>query len=80
MEDNVLNLVTGEVTINVNMDDGLAKETVLSKAQALSEQILALNKESGVSSVRFHMSAGEKEYVYHSNHFYTIGEARISKG
>src|SRR5690606_36192394 len=58
LEDNVLNLVTGEVTINVNMDDGLAKETVLSKAQALSEQILILNKESGVSSVLFRISAG----------------------
>lgn len=80
LEDNVLNLVTGEVTINVNMDDGLAKETVLSKAQALSEQIIALNKESGVSSVLFRISAGEKEYVYHSDQFYTIGEARVSKG
>ena len=80
LSDNVLDLVTGEVSINVDMDGGLTKEAVLSKAQALSEQILALNKESGVSSVLFHISAGEKEYVYHSNHFYTIGEARISKG
>lgn len=80
LSNNVLDLVTGEVTINVNMDDGLAKETVLSKAQALSEQILALNKESGVSSVLFRISAGEKEYVYHSDQFYTIGEAHVSKG
>lgn len=80
LKDNVLDLVTGEVTININMDDGLAKETVLSKAQALSEQILALNKESGISSVLFRISAGEKEYVYHSDQFYTIGEARVFKG
>ena len=80
LEDNVLDLVTGEVIINVNMDDGLAKEMVLSKAQALSEQILTLNKESGVSSVLFRISAGEKEYVYHSDQFYTIGEAHVYKG
>lgn len=80
LQDNVLDLVTGEVSISINMDDGLAKETVLSKAQALSEQLLALNKESGVSSVLFRISAGEKEYVYHSDQFYTIGEARVSKG
>lgn len=77
---NVLDLVTGEVTINVDMDSGLAKEVVLSKAQALSEQILAFNEESGVSSVVFHISAGEKEYVYHSNYFYTIGEMFLSNG
>lgn len=80
LSNNVLDLVTGEVSINVDMDNGLTKEAVLSKAQALSEQILALNEESGVCSVLFHISAGEKEYVYHSNHFYTIGEAHVSKG
>ena len=79
LSNNVLDLVTGEVSINVDMDGELTKEAVLSKAQALSEQILALNKESGVSSVLFHISAGEKEYVYHSNQFYMIGEAHVSK-
>lgn len=78
LRDNVLDLVTGEVTINVDMDDGLAKEAILSKAQALSKQILALNKESGVSAVVFRISSGKKEYVYHSNYFYTIGESLVS--
>ncbi|MFL2133074.1 hypothetical protein [Desemzia sp. FAM 24101] len=78
LSDNVLDLVTGKVTVKIEMDSQWSKDLILSTAQALSQQIIANNQESSISSVFFEIVVGEKLYLYDSEHFYTIGEYQIS--
>lgn len=78
LSDNVLDLVTGQVTIKIEMDNNWEEGIVLSAAQALSQQILASNQESGVSSVFFEINVGNQLYLYDSEHFYTIGKYQVS--
>ena len=78
LSDNVLNLVTGKVTIKIEMDSQLSKEMILSTAQALSQQILASNQESSVSSVFLEITVGKKLYLYDSEQFYTIGKYQVT--
>ncbi|MFL2100885.1 hypothetical protein [Desemzia sp. FAM 23989] len=78
LSDNVLDLVTGKVTVKIEMDSQWSKEMILSTAQALSQQIIASNQESSVSSVFFEITVGKKLYLYDSEQFYTIGEYQVS--
>lgn len=78
LSDNVLDLVTGKVTVKIEMDSQWTKDMILSTTQALSQQIIANNQESSISSVFFEIVVGEKLYLYDSEHFYTIGEYQFS--
>lgn len=74
---NVLDLVTGQVTIEIEMDAEWSKEKILAKARALSAQIISSNGESGVSSVYLAIQAGEEKYVFDSEHENTLGEYQL---
>lgn len=78
LSDNVLDLVTGKVTVKIEMDSQWSKEMILSTAQALSQQIIASNQESSVSSVSFEITVGKDLYLYDSEQFYTIGKYQVT--
>lgn len=79
LSDNVLDLVTGRVTVKIEMDSQWSKDMILSAAQALSQQIILSNQVSGVSTVSFEIKVGKGLYLYDSEHFYTIGEYQVSE-
>lgn len=79
LSENVLDLVTGKVTVKIGMDSQLSKDMILSTAQTLSQQIIANNQDSHVSSVFFEITVGNELYLYDSDYFYTIGEYQISE-
>lgn len=74
---NVLDLVTGKVAIEVEMDAEWSKEKILAKAQALSAQIVASNAESGVTSVYLTIQSGTEKYVFDSEHENTLGAYQL---
>ncbi|MBM6614321.1 hypothetical protein JTF06_05395 [Desemzia sp. RIT804] len=77
LSDNVLDLVTGKVTVKIEMDREWPKDMILSTAQSLSQQIIDSNQESGVSAVFFEIKVGKGLYLYDSEYFYTIGEYQV---
>lgn len=77
LSQNVLDLMTGKVTVDIQMDEHWTKETILAKAQALSTLIIANNQSSGVASVFFNIQVREKKFVFYSKHFNTLGEYQL---
>lgn len=78
LSDNVLDLVTGKVTVQIEMDEQLSKKDILAKAQALSKKILANNQESGVATVFLNIQVGDHTYGFYSENFHTLGSYQLT--
>lgn len=77
LSQNVLDLVTGKVTVQLEMDQQWSKEKILGKAQALAQQILANNQSSGVAAVTLEIKTGEKTYLFDSEFANTLADYQL---
>lgn len=69
---NLLDLQTGEVTIDLTIKETWSEDKILYNLKGLSQQVLLENKQA--SSVKIVASTGNEQYVYQSDKPNTIGK------